>query len=197
MLLELWSLTPPSGEVNYVAEQTIFGNQIEEETRAAQLWFDNWGFLANRPQPPARGFSTATTKYAYGGTKWTLEQKRVPDDSAEGLAAAEVEREQRKRMSTLKWTTKIPNVTKPCEAKGAYEGMTLVETDMSGVKNREAALLMRTHMFQTLGDACRTAGLDPTEKYRVPVTAAQEVGWRARQRANSSRRPAGWSAWTR
>ena len=168
------------GEVNYVHEQTIFQHTIEEETRAAVTWKQNWGFLANRPQPPPRGFSTSTAKYAYGGTKWSLGDKRVFDSSAEGIAAAVAERDARKTISNLTWESQPPKETKPCEAKGAYVGMTLVESDTSGVKNREAALLMRTHSLQTLGDACRTAGLDPVEKYRRPVSASHEVGWRAK-----------------
>ena len=46
---------------------------------------------------------------------------------------------------------------------------------------------MRTHKFQSLGDACLTAGLDPVEKYRRPVTASQEVGWRAKTSAGNGR----------
>ena len=176
-------------DVNYVHAQTIFTHQIEEEMRASSLWFGNWGFLANKPPPAPRGFSTATAKYTYGGNKWSLEQKRVHDTSEEGLAAANAERSQRKTMTTLTWQSRPPNATKPCEAQGAYTGMTLVETDTAGVKNRESALLMRTHMFQSLGDACRTAGLDPVEKYRMPITASHEVGWRAKTAAPGTGRP--------
>jgi len=178
---------PPSGDVNYVHEQTIFADQIETETIASQVWHSNWGFLANRPQPPPRGYSLSTVKHVYGGTKWSLEQKRVPDKSSEGVAAAEAERNQRKNMANLTWQTQVTNPTRPCSAKGAYTGLTLVESDTSGVKSREAALLMRTHMFQSLGDACRTAGLDPVEKYRQPMTASQEVGWRATRSAGNNR----------
>lgn len=105
---------------------------------AASEWFDNWGFLANKPQPPPKGFSTRTAKYAFGGTNWTLEQKRVPDESAEGISAAEAERNIRRTMANLTWQSKPFNATKPCEAKGAYKGMVLVESDTSGVKHREA-----------------------------------------------------------
>lgn len=49
------------------------------------------------------------------------------------------------------------------------------------------ALLMRTHQFQSLGDACHTEGLDPVEKYRRPVSASQEVGWRAKTVAGNGR----------
>ena len=40
-------------------------------------------------------------------------------------------------------------------------------------------------MFQTLGDACRTEGLDPAAKYRMPLTSSHEVGWRARSASNA------------
>ena len=183
------ALAMPSGEINYVHEQTIFGDQIETETKTAKEWWHNWGFLANRPQPPPRGFSNESAKYVYGGTKWSLKNKRVPDSSAQGIAAAEAERHQRKEFAELTWQSKVKEFTKPCNAKGAYSGLTCVETDTSGVKNREMALLMRTHMFQTLGDACRTEGLDPTDKYRQPISMAHEVGWRARIPTGAHQRP--------
>ena len=125
-------------EVNYIHAQTIFADQIEKETAAASEWFDNWGFLANKPQPPPKGFSTRTAKYAFGGNSWTLEQKRVPDESAEGISAAEAERNIRKTMANLTWQSRPYTATKRCEAKGAYTGMVLVESDTSGVKHREA-----------------------------------------------------------
>ena len=65
--------------------------------------------------------------------------------------------------------------------------MTLVKNDTAGVETRESALLMRTHNFQSLGDACRTEGLHPVEKYRQPVTASHEVGWRATMSAGNGR----------
>ena len=172
---------PKDDQINYVHEQTIYQHTIEEELGSAALWHTNWGFLANRPQPPPRGFSIATAKYTYGGTKWTLEGKRVPDNSKEGIAAAEAERHIRKTMSEVTWQSVPQKETKRCEAKGYYKGTVLVESDTSGVKNREAALMMRTHNLQTLGDACRTAGLDPTDKYTRPISASHEVGWRARK----------------
>ena len=129
---------PAGKEINYIHEQTIFGDQIEKETKAAADWYNNWGFLANKPQPPPRGFSLASAKYTYGGSNWTLEQKRVPDNSKEGITAAEAERNIRKTFANLTWQTKVPTATKPCEAKGAYKGMILVDTDTSGVKNRES-----------------------------------------------------------
>lgn len=52
-----------SGEVNYVHAETIWRQRLEEETRAAAEWPGNWGFLASKPQPPPRGFSTRTAKY--------------------------------------------------------------------------------------------------------------------------------------
>lgn len=175
--------------MNYVHAETIWRQRLDEETRAAAEWHGNWGFLANKPQPPPRGFSTRTAKYTYGGSQWTLQQTRVPDSSEQGVAAAVAERDARKRMSSLTWESKLPNITQPCSAHGAYTGIKLVESDTSGIKTREQALLMRTHMFQTLGDACRTAGVDPAEKYRAPVTAAHEVGWQVGRARSAGARP--------
>lgn len=128
-------------ETNYVHAATNWTQRLEEETKAAYEWKANWGFLANKPLPPPRGFSTSSVKHVYGGVHWSLEQKRIPDDGPEGIAAATAERDFRMRKRDLTWQSRPTNLTKPCEAKGAYTGMTLVETDTSGVKNREAALL--------------------------------------------------------
>ena len=128
--------------MNYIHEQTIFADQIGKELAAGAEWSTNWGFLANRPQPPPKGFSTRTAKYAYGGSSWSLEQKRVPDMSAEGVAAAEAERNIRKTMANLTWQSRPQSATIPCQAKGAYTGMVLVESDTSGVKHREAVCIV-------------------------------------------------------
>lgn len=169
---------------NAVHEEAIWKQRLEEETRGASEWHHNWGFLANKPMPAPRGFSSSVAKYSSGGGQWTVSSVRVPDSSAEGMAAAESEQKARKVMSTLSWQTKVPEITKPCDAKGAYEGMTLVESDISGIKSREAALLMRTHKFQTLGVACRLQGLDPPEKYRCTLATSHEYGWRAPSSSN-------------
>lgn len=177
----------PGAEVNFVHEATIWSNRLEEETKAAATWRSNWGFLANKPQPPPRGYSTNMCKYSFGGNQWTLHEKRVPDSSEEGRSAAVAELNARKNMSCLNWSSKTLQPTKPCEGKGAYTGMKLVDSDTSGVKTREAALLMRTHVFQSLGDACRTVGVDPADKYRCPITSSHEVGWRATTSAGNGR----------
>jgi hypothetical protein len=63
--------------------------------------------------------------------------------------------------------------------------MQLVASDTSGVASREAALLMRSHKFQTLGDACLTEGVDPGLKYRSPLVSSHEYGWRAPTSSNT------------
>lgn len=178
---------PKDAEVNYVHAEKNYADLLNKETKAAAEWKENWGFLAGKPLPPARGFTKLQAKYTYGGRYWTLSEVRVPDETPQGMAAAEAERNFTMRKRTLTYQTKVPTEVKPCEAKGYYKGMTLVESDTSGVKNREAALLMRTHRYNSLGDACLTSGLDPTDKYRYPVSMAQEVGWRARTPVGNGR----------
>ena len=173
------------GETNYCHEEAIWRQRLEEETKGAVEWRRNWGFLANKAQPPPRGFSSNVAKYAHGVGQWTVSAVRVRDDSKEGMAAALSELKARKTMSNLEFTSQLPKETIPCVAQGAYSGVTLVESDTSGVKNREAALLMRTHKFQTLGIACRTAGLDPVTKYRTPIATSHEYGWRAPSASNN------------
>ena len=95
----------------------------------------SWRTSRSRRQ---KGFSTRTAKYAFGGNSWSLQQKRVSDESKEGISAAEAERNIRKTMANLTWQSRPHTATKPCEAKGAYKGMVLVESDTSGVKHREA-----------------------------------------------------------
>ena len=171
----------PSGEVNYVHEDEIWRQRLNNEVDGAAVWHDNWGFLANKGQGAPRGFSTKVAKYSYGQSKWSVKSVRVPDNSAEGLAAAQSEQDARKMMSTLKWNTPPEGPVKPCSDKG----ITLVKSVETGVENREAALLMRSHKFQSLGDACLTDGVDPGVKYNQPVLTSHEYGWRCPTTSNT------------
>lgn len=64
------------------------------------------------------------------------------------------------------------------------QGTKTVLNDTDGVLNREAALLMRAHRLQSLGDACLADGLSPGEKYRAPVLDSHEYGWRVPTNSN-------------
>jgi len=173
----------PAGEVNYVHEDEIWRQQLKNEVEGAAVWQGNWGFLTGREQQAPRGFSTNVAKYSYGPSKWSVKTVRVPDNTEEGVAAAVSEQNARKMMSTLKWETKPAGPCKPAETKG----MVLVKDSSSGVEGREAALLMRSHKFQTLGDACLTDGVDPGVKYTAPCLTSHEYGWRVP--ASSNNRP--------
>ncbi|KAL1527503.1 hypothetical protein AB1Y20_008959 [Prymnesium parvum] len=161
-------------EVNYVHDAEIWRQQMKNEVEVAATWHDNWGFLTGREPPPPRGFSHNVAKYAYGQGKWSVKSVRVADESEEGVAAAVSEQNARKMMSSLSCDTKPVAPVKPCEAKG----IKMVLNDVDGVESREAALLMRSHKLQSLGDACLTDGLNPGEKYRAPVLDSHEYGWR-------------------
>lgn len=169
------------GESNYVHEDEIWKQRLKNETEGAAVWHGNWGFLTGREQPEPRGFSSNVAKYSYGQGQWSVMHVRVPDTSAEGVAAAQSEQNARKTMSKLTWQTQPPNPTKSCAAKG----ITLVKNDISGVESREAAMLMRAHKFQSLGDACLTDGVDPGVKYKAPVLNSHEYGWRAPTTSNN------------
>jgi len=169
------------GESNYIHEDEIWRQRLKNETEGAAVWHENWGFLAGREQPEPRGFSTNVAKYSYGQAQWSVKTVRVPDNTREGLAAAESEQNARKMMSKLSWKTQPANPTKACETKG----ITLVKSDTSGVANREAAMLMRAHKFQSLGDACLTDGVDPGVKYTAPVCNSHDYGWRAPSSSNN------------
>ena len=107
----------PSGDTNYIHEEAIWRQRLKTETEGAAEWHKNWGFLAGKPQPEPRGFSTNVAKYAYGGGQWSVKTVRVPDNSDEGVAAAESEQRARSLMSTLTWQTQPANPTKPCSSK--------------------------------------------------------------------------------
>ena len=169
----------PGGEVNYVHEAEIWRQQLKTEVEGAAVWHTNWGFLTGRDQSAPRGFSTKVAKYSYGPSKWSVKSVRVPDDSEEGVGAAESEQNARKMMSLLKWDTAPAGPCKPAESKG----MRLVQ-DNTNVESREAALLMRSHKFQSLGDACLTDGVDPGVKYTAPVLTSHEYGWRCPSGSN-------------
>ena len=150
----------PPGEVNYVAEEAIWRQALKAEVESAAVWHENWGFLAKKEGGPPRGFSQNVAKYSHGAGNWTVSHVRVPDNGPEGIAAAESEQKARKLMSTLKWDTAPDSMLKPC----ADKGVTLVRDPKVGIESRAQALLMRSHRFQSLGDACLTEGVDPCVK---------------------------------
>lgn len=172
---------PGGGEVNYVHEAEIYRQQINTETDASAVWNSNWGFLTGKEQSAPRGFSERVAKYSYGPSKWTVKAVRVPDNTEEGLAAAMSEQNARKLMTTLRWNTKTDGPCKPCEDKG----LALVRDSTKGVESREAALVMRSHKFQSLGDACLTDGVNPGIKYNAPVITSHEYGWRCPTTGNT------------
>ena len=170
-------------ERNAVHEDELWTQRLDKEVEVAAQWWENWGFLAERPEPPPRGFSTNTAKYSEKGGL-TVSKVRVPDDSAEGLAAAMSEIEQRKLRAGLTWQTPFPGPMKPVGiAKGPYKGMELVGEDLE-IKTREQAMLLRAHNMQSLGDACRTQGVDPHHKFKAPVIDSHEYGWRVPTKTN-------------
>ena len=75
-----------------------------------------------------------------------------------------------------------------CAQPGAVpthaQGNRLVGDSAKGVESREAALLMRSHKFQSLGDACLTDGVDPGVKYKSPVLNSHDYGWRCATKSN-------------
>jgi len=173
--------TMPAGEVNYVHEAEIYRQQLKTEVDSAAVWHSNWGFLTGKEQSEPRGYSNNVAKYSYGQGKWSVKHVRVPDNTEEGISAATSEQNARKLMSTLKWNTPIEGPVQPCNSKG----LTLVQDSTMGVEGREAALTMRSHKFQTLGDACLTDGVDPGVKYTAPCLTSHEYGWRCPSTNNS------------
>ena len=80
---------------------------------------------------------------------------------------------------------KITAIVTVAIASHAAQGIQLVTSDTSGPTGREAALLMRSHKFQSLGDACLTEGVDPGVKYKSPVFNSHDYGWRAPTSSNT------------
>jgi len=172
---------------NVVHEELLWRQRLEAEVQMAETWQHNWGFLGERPEPPLRGFSKNVAKYAGGNTRdgYTVSSVRVPDDSEEGLEAARSEQRQRAERHALTWQTPFPTPVKPVGIeKGPFKGTTLIRSSASGIESREAALLLRAHNLQSLGDACRTQGVDPHHKYKAPVVDSHEYGWRVPTKDN-------------
>jgi len=155
---------------NYVHEDEIWRQQLKNETDVAADWKANWGFLSEREHADVRGFSTSVAKYSTTGGKWSVKTVRVADDSEAGRLAAESEQNARKTMSSLRHDTAPTMPVKACEHKGAA----LVRDSYSGVEDRTAAMSLRAHNFQCLGDAGRTRGVDPVAKYHAPVVDSHE-----------------------
>lgn len=155
---------------NYVHEDEIWRQQLKNETDVAADWKANWGFLSEREHADVRGFSTSVAKYSTTGGKWSVKTVRVADDSEAGRLAAESEQNARKTMSSLRHDTAPTMPVKACEHKGAA----LVRDSYSGVEDRTAAMSLRAHNFQCLGDAGQTRGVDPVAKYHAPVVDSHE-----------------------
>ena len=155
---------------NYVHEDEIWRQQLKNETDVAADWKANWGFLSEREHADVRGFSTSVAKYSTTGGMWSVKTVRVADDSEAGRLAAESEQNARKTMSSLRHDTAPTMPVKACEHKGAA----LVRDSYSGVEDRTAAMSLRAHNFQCLGDAGRTRGVDPVAKYHAPVVDSHE-----------------------
>ena len=169
---------------NVVHEELLWKQRLEAEIQMAATWHDNWGFLGERPEAPVRGFSKNTAKYA-GGGKYTVSSVRVPDETAEGVTAALSEQRQRQERHALTWRTPFPTPVKAVGIeKGPFKGTTLIRSSEAGIESREAALLLRAHNLQSLGDSCRTQGVDPHHKYNQPVVDSHEYGWRAPTKTN-------------
>jgi len=161
-------------EKNYVHDGEIWRQRLKNESESAKNWETNYGFLAADQHAEPRGFSQNVAKYVTRSDKWTVGSVRVADNTEAGIAAAVSEQDARKRMSALKWESAPAGPTKHCVDKGRV----LVKDEFSGVESRDAALQLRAHTMQTLGDACRTDGVDPHHKYKAPHTDANEYGWR-------------------
>jgi len=161
-------------EKNYVHDGEIWRQRLKNEQESAAAWFPNHGYLAEHEHSEPRGFSKNVAKYVTRSDKWSVKTVRVADNTNAGQAAAASEQEARKRMSTLKFHTAPAGPTKHCEHKGTV----LIEDEFRGVESKDAALALRAHTAQFLGDACRTTGVDPHHKYGAPVTDSHEYGWR-------------------
>eukprot|EP00316_Scyphosphaera_apsteinii_P010013 CAMPEP_0119330456 /NCGR_PEP_ID=MMETSP1333-20130426/78322_1 /TAXON_ID=418940 /ORGANISM="Scyphosphaera apsteinii, Strain RCC1455" /LENGTH=248 /DNA_ID=CAMNT_0007339849 /DNA_START=45 /DNA_END=792 /DNA_ORIENTATION=+ len=158
---------------NYVHEAEIWRQRLQNEEDAAHDWPQNWGFLIGKGEPPPRGFSTALAKYIKPVGGWTVKSIRVPDNSEEGIAAACSEQKARMLLTTVKANTRPSAPVKYCESPlETQKGMPLVHDDFTGVHSTWAALTMRAHVMQVLGDACRTEGLNPKTKYKAPILAS-------------------------
>ncbi len=175
--------TAPKVPLSECATNAIWRQRLKSEAEAAHEWRGTWGFMAERPYPPPRAFSTVPVKYTTTAGQWTNSRLRIADDTAEGAAAARSEQDARKAVARVDHTTRPALPVKPCETKGVR----VVRAADVGVESRTAAKLMLSHTLQTLGDACRTDGMDPGDKYVAPQTAAQEVGWYAANAANGRR----------
>jgi len=170
-------------EKNMVHEDEIWRQQLKEEVEAAKTWKTNWGFLGERSEAEPRGFSTAVAKYQKPGGGWTVKSIRVADNTEAGVAAATSEQDARTLMTSLTSETKPRAPMQPCASKF---GQPLVRDRFSGVESRDAAEGLRAHTMQTLGDACRTDGIDPKVKYSAPVCNSHEYGWRAATKTNTT-----------
>lgn len=112
--------------------------------------------------------------------RWTIRRVRQADNTEAGLSAAISEQTARQKMTKLTEDT-LPETQLLACSKKDYNGVErpLIRDPLNGVESREAALALRRHHIQTLGDALYTEGVDPHHKYSAPVCDSHEYGWRA------------------
>lgn len=170
-----------SAEKNFVHQDEIRRDAIKREEYAARDFPDTWGFLCGpKLEAETHGFARTIAKYHGGVGSWTLVHKRIVDDSALGLKAREIDNALKPKIGKLTLEATHRSNVKP----GLVDkyGRTLIKTDLGYdcIPTRSAALALRSHHESTVGDSVRIRGFDPKEKYKYPLTASQELGWRPR-----------------
>ena len=171
-----------------LAEDEIWRQRVRNEEDASRQFGPNWGFLTG-PQmgEEPRGYAHATAKYHYSistGPQWTVKQIRVPDYSASAKKAALDEVRAKEAIYTLNDNSSTVGPMKNGTG-GRLLGTqstfkTLVESNTDGIRGRDDAFALRSHMSQTLGDALLMQGLSPKEKYTFPMTCSHDYGWRGK-----------------
>lgn len=152
---------------------------IRKEELAAREFPETWGFLCGpKVEGETAGFKNVITKYYGGAGSWALRKKRVFDDSQLGRTAREIDDALKPKMgNVLQGTTHRTNIVPGIVDKHSRV-LTRTDQGYDCIPNRYAGLALRSHFEHTVGDSVRIRGYSPMEKYRYPLTATQEVGWR-------------------
>jgi hypothetical protein len=165
---------------NFVHVDEIRRDAIRREELTAREFHDTWGFLCGpKLEAESHGFRNVTAKYHGGQHDWTLGHKRVRDDSELGRTAREMAKNMLPTPGVVQSTVHTSNIISGIVDK---YGRTLTRTNQGYdcIPNRSAALALRSHAEHTIGDTVCIQGYSPIQKYKYPVTATHEVGWRSK-----------------
>eukprot|EP00462_Mataza_sp_D1_P007151 CAMPEP_0175122094 /NCGR_PEP_ID=MMETSP0087-20121206/1531_1 /TAXON_ID=136419 /ORGANISM="Unknown Unknown, Strain D1" /LENGTH=184 /DNA_ID=CAMNT_0016403705 /DNA_START=20 /DNA_END=571 /DNA_ORIENTATION=- len=155
-------------EINAVHALENWRQRIDAEQAAAFAWKGNWGFLA-APN------STAIVELSRAEIDETLAKVGPCYDYLRRRHAAQAQRTNSRRSMGEMIAKDSDSVTSSRQPTPSGKKTPVDNND--NLMTAHEALMLQPQYLQGVGDAIRTPGVDPQDKYRFPLTSANAVGW--------------------